>query len=223
MRNPNRSPKRQGKGFTLLELIVVIAIVLVLAVILIVVVMSVLGSNKERTTTNRLEIISGVLERDQNLQFNLISPARGVSGFSDAFQGAVKANSNDWRALSFEERARLLAYYCGPTKESFDKSNVEAQAYSPGVDAATAKEMIRDMGGFSTYLDAWDTPEMPISYLVRPAAGEENPIVLVSAGEDRKFLTEDDVYWSKKEGTMRGNPAKALKIDVSAASSDEDE
>ncbi len=198
------------RGFTLIELVVVIAIILVLAVILIIAIQAVFGKSKSSKTQSAMELLGtawGKLVTDDQWRV-LYSPVTGGAGFTSEFRTEVGMGQADtYEKLDHNKRAVLLGTIMMPTSEMWTNSRTTGAYDSPVAenDARNFRSFSDSTSKWAVVLDGWGTP---ISYKFdtsRTAHGGAPAIIFISAGPDLKMETEDDNYtWSQSDGFVYG-------------------
>lgn len=173
------------RGFTLIELMIVIGIIAVMVAVMALAVLPWLSKSEEKATTSIMQQVGGLLS-DTKTGYN-------VQKFrKDA--GKLASGINDQHAS-----AQLMVFYFAPSKEVWDAADYyKNQNYSPKVQPADWAAFIKQDGNQLPHLcDAWGTP---LKYMYDKTA---SAIIVESAGEDMKFGTDDDFVFDGRNNTVK--------------------
>jgi len=206
-------------GFTLLEILIVIAVIAVLALITINISRRIENQSKERLTENTIAIINAALTQFKDYGYEYHDPnyrafvfPLDCNGFNDAglvgtlqsATGAAVVGDGVNPADHQNEYSGCEAMYyllsnipsCRETLDKIDKSLITGKGF-------TSQNMTITIGGVSRPLlriiDPWGTTLMYDYYdewetnVVLRYAGRRTFPVITSAGPDKKFGTMDDI------------------------------
>jgi len=199
---------RNRRGFTLIELVVVIAIILILAVVLVIAIAAVMKNTKSKNTATAMEMLGGAWGKlVTNDQWRVLySPMTAASGFSSEFRSATgMSNADTFAKLTHEQRAILLGTVLMPTSDIWEKSRSVANRPAPSFNPPVAENdgrTYRDIrNGWNVALDGWGQPMSFEFDTKRTTTGGTPEIVFISGGLDGRIDTEDDnFFWSRDKG-----------------------
>ena len=183
-----RPPARSNKGFTLIELMIVIGIIAVLVVVLAIAILPWLSKSDENNTKTLLQSVHAAVSGNKSVLT--------IEKFKkDAGSMAVKIDSNDDIAL-----AQMLLFYIAPSKEVWDNSALyKGTTYNPTNRSEEFAEFTNsDNASRLPYLvDAWGNP------LVYSYDKVAKNVYIYSRGPDGKEKTDDDVILDTSSGTIK--------------------
>ncbi|MCQ3950843.1 MAG: prepilin-type N-terminal cleavage/methylation domain-containing protein [Planctomycetaceae bacterium] len=177
---------RSDKGFTLIELMIVIGIVAVLVAVLAVAILPWIQKAKPRATKALLQNVGNALAGEK------VTPNE-TSFRKDA--GALAATlSNDDKMKS----SQILVFYLCPTKEVWDQAPAyKGKSYSPKQDPQQFKDSMRgDAGKLQYFVDAWDRP---VWFRIEKSGA----FLISSAGDDGQWDTDDDLIFDSRNNSVR--------------------
>lgn len=182
--------RSNNRGFTLIELMIVIGIIAVLVAVLALAVLPYLSRAAENTTRSTLNSVGGLLANETN-------PPTLEKFRRDAGPLAGQISSDEKEAS-----AQLMVFYYAPSAAAWNSSNLyKGRSYDPQVPPERWAEFTHQYSGGSDmpYLaDGWDTPYW---YYYDAKA---KTVLVRSAGPDKEWDTEDDlVYVGTKQQVLK--------------------
>ena len=184
-------PVRRGiRGFTLIELMIVVGIIVILVAVLAVAILPYLKRIKPKKTQALLQTVGGAVV---NKTFREKTFRRDVGSLSGQISSDAKIRSS-----------QMLAFYLCPSRRAWDQSRLYAgQVYDPELDADSlrnADSLVGD-GDLLQLVDAWGNP---IWYHFDK---KRKTLLIESRGEDEKWNTDDDIIYDARveQTVMREN------------------
>jgi prepilin-type N-terminal cleavage/methylation domain-containing protein len=197
------------RGFTLIELIIVIAIIVILVLVFAMVILPKLQDAKKKATIASMEKLGqSFLQISSTYATKFLSPSTMTKELSSEFKSGVKLDA-DYTKLSIEDRSKLLALFVAPSgdywRRAMEPVSGKAPEFKPPLSEDESKGMRKVSGNYEVLIDGW---EGVISYefdMKAAADGSLPPIRLMSPGKDGNWSTvEDNVYWTQKNGAWVG-------------------
>lgn len=177
---------RNNKGFTLIELMIVVGIIAVLVAVLAVAILPWLNKAKPRATKALLQNIGNAISGEKIAWTE-------KSFRADAGGLAASASSDDKKKSS-----QIMVFYLCPTKEVWDQApTYKGKAYQPKLPLEQFKDSLKDDAGKIQYfVDAWDRP---LWYKIEKSGS----LLIMSAGEDGNWETGDDLIFESRTNSVK--------------------
>lgn len=186
--NMYRNVRRAGaSGFTLIELMIVIAIIAVLVAVLALAILPWLGKSEEQATRGLLSTTGAAISMHKG--------GLDVAKFrKDAGPLASQIDSDAKLASS-----QMMAFYSSPSLAVWESAPLyKGRAHSPEIAPEQVQDNLRgDAGGLQHFVDNWETP---LWYRWDKAT---KSAVIQSAGPDREWETEDDLVYMGSSGSVK--------------------
>jgi len=183
---------RNRRGFTLIELMIVIGIIAVLVAVLALAVLPWLGKSSENNTRTILNSVGSLLAGDAERSVPSLDRFR-----KDVGQNLTGQVSSDPKRAS----AQLMMFYYAPTKEAWEKSTYyKGKQYDPKVDPKSWAEFTLVDGSapdLPMLTDGWN---QPLYYYYDKA---EKIVIVRSFGKNGKEDAEDDLAFDGGSGQVK--------------------